>query len=112
MQCVYLSAIQPSNHGELRIFNQLTETFSVNQLADQVRCAGEKLGYQVRKEHIENPRIEKEDHYYNPKYTGLIELGLKPHYLTDNMLDEFFRVVEMYKDRINQDVIFRGVKWR
>ena len=112
MQCLYLSLKKPAKRGELRIFNQLTEVFSINELANRVKRVGEKLGYDVEIEHIENPRVEKEDHYYNPDYTGLIELGLKPHYLTDEVLEGIFKVVEKYKDRINKDAIFWGVKWK
>jgi len=72
---------------------------------------GDNLGYNVKIEHIENPRKEAEEHYYNPKYTGLIELGLKPHFFTDDVLSDMFRVVEKYKDRINKDAIYRGVRW-
>lgn len=112
MQCVYLSATQPAQKGELRIFNQVTETFSVNELAYKVKKVGDKLGYNVQIQNIENPRKEKEEYYYNPKYTGLLELGLKPHYLTDEVLEGMFEVVEQYKDRVNRDTVFRGVKWR
>ncbi len=112
IQCIDLAASNPADRGELRIFNQLTEVFSINDLAEKVKKVGNKLGYNVQIEHIENPRVEKEDHYYNPDYTGLIELGLKPHYLTDDVLEGFFKVVEKYKDRINKDAIFLGVKWK
>jgi UDP-sulfoquinovose synthase len=111
MQCVYLSATQPPEPGELRIFNQVTETFSVNELAHKVQSVGNKLGYPVKINNIENPRKEKEEHYYNPKYTGLLELGLKPHYLTEEVLEQMFKAVEPYKDRINKDAIFRGIRW-
>ena len=111
MQCVYLSATQPAKKGELRIFNQMTETFSVNELAERVCNIGNTLGFIVKINPIENPRKEKEEHYYKPKYTGLIEFGLKPHYLTDEVLTGMFKVVEEYKDRINKDAIFRGIKW-
>ena len=100
MQCVYLSAMNPAKEGELRIFNQITETFSINQLAQKVKKVGEKMGYKVEIQHIENPRKEAEDHYYNPKYTGLLELGLEPHYLTDEVLEGMFRIVEKYKGNI------------
>ena len=112
MQCVYLSATKPASRAELRIFNQLTETFSVNELAERVKRVGESLGYKVEISHIENPRVEKEDHYYNPKYTGLLELGLKPHYLTDEVLMGMFRIVEKYKGRINKNAVYRGISWR
>lgn len=112
MQCVYLSLMNPANQGELRIFNQVTETFSVNDLAQRVKKVGDNLGYDVQIKHYENPRVEKEDHYYNPKYTGLLELGLKPHYLTDEVLTDMFKVVERYKDFINKNAILRGITWR
>jgi UDP-sulfoquinovose synthase len=112
MQCVYLSATQPAQQGQLRIFNQLTEPFSVNQLAEQVKRVGDKLGYNVKIDQIENPRVEKEDHYYNVHYTGLLELGLKPHYLTDEILENFFMITDKYKDRINKDAFFRGISWK
>jgi UDP-sulfoquinovose synthase len=112
MACVRLAAENPPGPGELRVFNQITETFTVNELAEKVRKTAEGLGYTVDVVQIENPRVEKEEHYYNPAYTGLLELGLKPHYLTDDVMKGFFRVVERYRDRINRDSIFRGVKWR
>ncbi len=112
LQCVYLSSMHPPDPGELRVFNQMTETFTVNGLAMKVREAGEKLGYEVKVRHMENPRVEREDHYYNPKYTGLMELGLKPHYLTDDVLEGMFRMVASYRTRINRESIFRGIQWR
>jgi UDP-sulfoquinovose synthase len=112
LQCVYLAAKNPPKEGELRIFNQITETFSVNELAERVKNVGAKLGYKVSIKHIENPRKEAEEHYYNPKYTGLIELGLKPHFLTEDVLVRMFEVVEKYKDNIQPNRFFRGIKWK
>lgn len=112
MQCVYLAACQPAQRGELRIFNQITELFSVNQLAQLVKRVGENLGHRVEIGHFENPRVEKEAHYYNPKYSGLLELGLEPHLLTDEVLIGMIKVVEQYKGRINQDSICRWIKWK
>jgi len=111
LQCVYLAAMNPPKQGELRIFNQLTETFTVNQLAKKVKQVGEKLGYKVEIQHLPNPRKEAEEHYYNPKYTGLLELGLKPHYLTDEVLEKMFKIVEKYKNNIKIHTIFKGIKW-
>jgi UDP-sulfoquinovose synthase len=111
MQCVYLSAGQPAEQGQLRIFNQLTEPFSVNQLAGRVKSVGDRLGYNVVIEHVRNPRLEKEEHYYNVQYTGLMGLGLEPHYLTDEIIESFFRITVKYKDRINRDSIFKGIEW-
>jgi len=47
------------------------------------------------------PNIEAEEHYYNPKHTGLLDLGLQPHYLTDEVIREMLERVYKYKDCIN-----------
>lgn len=111
LQCVHMAEKTLAKKGELRIFNQIMETFSVNELSEKVQRVGKRLGYDVKIDHIENPRKEAEEHYYNPTYQGLIELGVKPHYLTDEVLEGMFRVVERYKENIRRDVIFRGIKW-
>lgn len=111
LQCVHMSEKAPAEKGELRIFNQIMETFSVNQLADMVKSAGDKLGYSVTIDNIENPRKEAEEHYYNPTYQGLIDIGVKPNYLTPTVLDSMFKVVGKYKGSIRQETIFKGVKW-
>jgi UDP-sulfoquinovose synthase len=106
-----MSEQAPAENGELRIFNQIMETFSVNQLADKVKSVGDSLGLDVQIKIIENPRKEAEEHYYNPTYQGLIELGVEPHYLTDEVMTGMFKIVAQYKESIRKDVIFRGVKW-
>lgn len=111
LQCVHMSEKTPAEKGELRIFNQVMETFSVNELADITKRVGNKLGYNVEIKSIKNPRKEAEEHYYNPKYQGLIDIGVEPHFLTDELMEEMFKVVAEYKDNIRKDVIFRGVKW-
>jgi UDP-sulfoquinovose synthase len=112
MQCVYLSARKPARRGELRVYNQLTEPFSVNQLARMVGETGDKLGYNVQVERVNNPRIEKEDHYYNVKYTGLLDLGLEPHFLTEDVMEKLFEVVDKYKSRINKEAFIKGITWK
>jgi len=111
LQCVHMSEETPAEKGALRIFNQIVETFSANELAEMVQRVGSKLGHHVQIDHIENPRKEAYEHYYNPTYQGLIELGVKPHYLTVEVLEGMFRVVERFKGNIRRDVIFRGIKW-
>lgn len=112
MQCVYLAASHPAEKGQLRIFNQMTEPFSVNQLATKVKKVGDMLGYNVVIDHMENPRVEKEDHFYNVCYTGLMDLGLSPHYLTDEILEGLFNITDKYKERINKDAFYKGIQWK
>lgn len=111
MQCVSRSIAEPAEKGELRIFNQIMESFSVGELAEKTRRVGKILGYDVKIEHIENPRKEAEEHYYNPAYQGLLELGVEPHLLTDETMEDLFKEVEKYKAGINKDIIFNGIKW-
>lgn len=111
LQCVHKSEQCPAEKGELRVFNQIMETFSANELADMTQRVGKKLGYDIRIDHLDNPRKEAEEHYYNPTYQGLIDIGVEPHYLTDDVMEGMFRIVEQYRENIRKDVIFRGVKW-
>jgi len=111
LNCVRLSLENPAERGELRIFNQFTETFSVNELADRVQRVGDSLGLNVEIRPVENPRKESEDHYYNPKNTGLLELGLDPNYLTDDVLAQMLDFVLMHKDKIKKEQIYRKVNW-
>lgn len=111
LNCVRLAVENPAAKGELRIFNQFSETFSVNDLAERVVRVGRGLGLAVEIKSLENPRKEAEEHYYNPVHTGLIDLGLEPNYLTDDTLAEFMEVVVRYRHNIKREAIFRGVKW-
>jgi UDP-sulfoquinovose synthase len=111
LQCVHMAERTPSEAGQLRIFNQIMETFTANELAEKTQRVGQKLGYKVQIDHLENPRKEAEEHYYNPTYQGLLDIGVQSHYLTDEVMEEMFRTVENYKDNIRRDVIFKGIKW-
>jgi len=111
LQCVYKSALLPAKSGELRIFNQIMETFSVNELAKKIHRIGIERQHKVEIDHIDNPRIESEDHYYNPVYQGLVDIGVEPHYLTDEVVNSIFKIVEHHSKNIRKDVIFRGIKW-
>jgi UDP-sulfoquinovose synthase len=111
LQCIHMSERTPSKKGELRIFNQFMETFSANELAEKVQQVGQKRGYAVRINHLENPRKEADEHYYNPTYQKLIDIGVKPHFLTEGVLEIMFEAVSDHKDSIRNDVIFRNIKW-
>ena len=111
LQCVELAAGQPAGKGELRIFNQFTERFNVNELAERVRRVGNALGLGVTVKPIDNPRKEAEEHYYNPAHTGLRELGLEPHLMTDEVIAAMLEMVLRYRDRIDRDKIPPRVSW-
>lgn len=112
LQCVRLAADNPADQGELRIFNQFTETFTVNQLAEKVKGAGDAMGLNVEVKSIPNPRKEMEEHYYNPTCTGLLDLGLEPHYMTEEVLTSMLERIISAKDRIDTKMIMPRVSWK
>jgi UDP-sulfoquinovose synthase len=98
--------------GEYRVFNQFTEQFNVLELAQAVKAAGEELGMPVVIHNLPNPRVEREAHYYNAAHTKLLDLGLKPHYLNDTLIESMFQVVQQHRGRIKEELVMPGVDWR
>jgi UDP-sulfoquinovose synthase len=112
LACVELATLNPAAPGEFRVFNQFTEQFSINELADLVQRAGKAHGMDVTIEHLENPRVELEDHYYNAAHTKLMVLGLQPHLLSETLVESVFGVIERHKDRVIGDAIMPKTRWR
>ncbi len=111
LQCIELSALNPPAPGKMRVFNQWVERFSVMDLAKHVKKAAREAGIDVTIAHYRNPRVEAEEHYYNPDHTGLFDLGLKPHYLSDSLVESVIRRVVQYRDRIMEDSIVPRIYW-
>jgi UDP-sulfoquinovose synthase len=112
VRCVELACLNPANRGEFRVFNQFTEQFSVLQLAQLVKTAGEQMGLRVQIDYLPDPRVEAEEHYYNAKHSKLIDLGLKPHLLSDSLLDSLIEIAIRYRDRIDPSLFLPRVNWR
>jgi UDP-sulfoquinovose synthase len=112
LACVRLAAENPPQPGEYRVFNQFTEVFSVLELAELVRDAGSHLGYDVRIDHIPNPRIEAEEHYYNPRNDSLLALGLKPRLLSEELVETMLLKIAESAERIDRATILPRVRWR
>ncbi len=112
VRCVELACLTPAGRGECRVFNQFTEQFSVLEVAQLVQTAGAKLGLNVEIDQLPDPRVESEQHYYNAKHSKLIDLGLKPHYLSDSLLDSLMNIALKYRDRIDISMFLPQVDWR
>jgi UDP-sulfoquinovose synthase len=112
LQCVELAALNPPSAGEYRVFNQFTEQFSVMQLAEKVREAGAHHGIDVAIDHVENPRVELEEHYYNAAHTKLLDLGLRPHLLSETLIESMISTIERYRGRVIADHIMPSTRWR
>ncbi|HTS29838.1 MAG TPA: NAD-dependent epimerase/dehydratase family protein [Bryobacteraceae bacterium] len=111
VRCIELACLNPAAHGECRVFNQFTEQFSVLELARMVQSAARKLGMRVDIDHIPGPRVEAQQHYYNARHTKLMDLGLRPHYLNDSLLDSLLRIAVKYQDRIDASLFLPQVNW-
>ena len=112
VRCMELAIANPAEAGKFRVFNQFTELFSIGDLAMMVKKAGIALGLNVEINHLENPRIELEEHYFNAKNTKLLDLGLQPHYLSDSLLDSLLNFATKYKNRVDIKQILPKVSWR
>ena len=112
VRCIEIACLNPTARGECRVFNQFTEQFSVLALARMVQSAGQELGLAVAVEHLSDPRVEKEEHYYNAKHTALVDLGLMPHLLSESLLDSLLHFAVRFKDRVDKTHIMPTVTWR
>ena len=101
----------PAAAGEFRVFNQFTEQFSVLELAHLVKQAAEHLGYSVKVDHVENPRVEKEEHYYNAIHTKLLDLGLQPTLLGEELVESMLHAIERYKGHVIESAIDPRTRW-
>jgi len=112
VRCVELACVTPARPGECRVFNQFTEQFSVLELARMVQIAAKRLDLTVEIDHLPDPRVESEEHYYNAKHSKLIDLGLKPHLLSDSLLDSLMNIAVRYRNRIDTSMFLPQVNWR
>jgi UDP-sulfoquinovose synthase len=94
------------------VFNQFTEQFTVAELADLVQRAGKEVGLDVSIEHIDNPRVEAEEHYYRATHTKLLDLGLQPHYLSETLIESMFEMIGRYRNRVIRHHIMPRTRWR
>jgi UDP-sulfoquinovose synthase len=112
VRCIEIACENPANRGECRVYNQFTEQFSVRDLAKMTVTAGKKLGLNVEVDHLQDPRVEAEEHYYNAKHSKLIDLGLKPHLLSDSLLDSLMNIAIKYRERADASLMLPQVNWR
>ena len=109
VECIRLACENPAAVGEFRVFNQMTESFQLDRLAKTVAAA---FPGEAEIEHLENPRVEQEDHYYNVVHTGLERLGLKPHLLSDTLIESLFPIVAVNSERVDPAALLPTVQWR
>jgi UDP-sulfoquinovose synthase len=109
VRCIQLACENPADRGEFRVYNQMTQAMSVLQIAETIAAASPDA---VVIEHLENPRVELENHHYNVVHTGLVELGLQPHLLSDTLIDSLFGITKRYAHRVRPEALLPTVQWR
>jgi UDP-sulfoquinovose synthase len=111
LQCVALACDNPASPGEFRVFNQFTEQFSVMSLAEMVVRATERNGVRATISHLDNPRVEQEEHYYKARHSKLTDLGLIPNLLTDAAVDQMLANVRENCANVDTGVFRPRIKW-
>jgi len=113
MQCLTLAIENPPEPGEYRTFNQFEEVYNITELARKVQTAGNKFGLNVEILPLENPRIEQEEHYYNPDHQHLLDLGYQPTHEMERELEIMFRDLIPHRERIEsrKEAQFPDIRW-
>ena len=111
LACISLALENPPVSGEMNIHNQFTEQFSVNQLAKKVKNSLRKIDIDVSINKIKNPRLESEEHYYNAKNDNMMNYGLSPTLLNDDIIISIAKYVLKYKKDINKNILKPKTKW-
>jgi UDP-sulfoquinovose synthase len=109
VECIRLACENPAAAGEFRVFNQMTEAMSVEEIAKTV---AECYPGPAEIEYLDNPRVELDTHYYNVVHTGLVDLGLEPHRLCDTLITSLFATVERHRQRVDLAAMRPTVSWR
>jgi UDP-sulfoquinovose synthase len=109
VRCLQLACENPTERGEFRVFNQMTQSLSVAQMAETIAKVSPDA---VQIEHLANPRVELENHHYNVVHSGLVELGLEPHLLSDTLIESLLEITKRYAHRVRPEAMVPTVQWR
>ena len=113
LQCLGIVIENPPDIGEYRVFNQFEEVWCLEDLANKVVSVAKKFNINASIVNIDNPRKEKEDHYYNPEHKKLLELGYKPSHNIDEQIIYIMQDMIDNKERLerNRNVLLPTIKW-
>lgn len=113
IQCLTIAIENPPARGEYRVFNQLDEVYSIAELAEKVVAVAKKLGIDTEIRHLQNPRTEKEEHYYKVDHEHLRNLGFKPTRTIEETVAIMLKDLSKNKDRIleKSEAILPKTKW-
>lgn len=101
VRCIELALTNPPGSGDrVKIFNQMTETHRVSDLAEMVsRIAGARVAY------LPNPRKEAPENDLVVRNEQFLALGLKPTTLEEGLLSEVVDVAKRFAYRVDRSRI-------
>jgi UDP-sulfoquinovose synthase len=113
MQCMTIAVENPPARGEYRVFNQFEECYTVEELAQKVQVAAADVGLDATIEYYDNPRTERDEHYYNPDRENLIRLGYKPSHDALAEMRIMLHDLMEHRDRIaaHRDILVPDIRW-
>jgi UDP-sulfoquinovose synthase len=108
VRCIEIALANPPEAGaKPTVFNQITETHRVRDLAELVSAM---TGADVA--HLPNPRQEAVENDLVVRNDQFLALGLEPTTLSEGLLEECTQIAARYKDRVDPSKIVCRSVWR
>jgi UDP-sulfoquinovose synthase len=102
INCINLIIDNPPDKGKYRVINQFEDVYNLFTLALMVKQVAKDLNIDARVTPVDNPRIEEENHYYNPIHNKLSELGYHPSTTVEEEVKRTIKVLKEYEERISR----------
>jgi len=108
VRCIQIALENPPKNGDpVKVFNQVTETYRVRELAELISA---QTGVEVA--YLPNPRNEAAENDLNVSREQFLELGLNPTLLSDGLLEESRDIAVKYRERADTTKIIARSVWR